>query len=255
MLCSIIVPTGPPNNFTGHVDSPTSAILSWTAPNLSQQNGLIVKYAISITEVKTGTSYFEYSTSKSLTLTLKPWRNYTIALAAETAVGTGPFTDNLELTTPQDGESKNILIVSLYFILIAPSAAPVFTATTLLTSTSLQLNWNPIDVEDRNGIVTHYILSVTELETDDHQSFDSTTTHFLVEDLHPGYMYKCRVAASTTVGKGPQSDAYQVTTLEEGKFALYITHALFFVEVPIFELIIFGRYLPIYGKEIYCLYC
>ena len=98
-----IVPTGPPNNFTGYVDSPMSANLSWTPPNLSQQNGHITRYAINITVVTTGTSYVNYSTSETIILVLKPWRNYTFAVAAETAVGMGPFTDHLKLTTPQYG--------------------------------------------------------------------------------------------------------------------------------------------------------
>ena len=97
------MPTAPPNNFTGYVESSTSAVLSWTAPNQVDQNGIITRYVIDVANTKDGTSYYEYSTSKTITLTLKPWNVYEVAVAAETVAGIGPYTGHLELETPQDG--------------------------------------------------------------------------------------------------------------------------------------------------------
>ena len=84
------------------------------------------------------------------------------------------------------------------------------------SSDSFLLSWDPPSVEDINGVIRHYMIRVTEVETG--RTFYVTTNITLLElnGLHPFYMYTSIVAAQT-VALGPYSSAISVKLGEEGK--------------------------------------
>ena len=77
-------------------------------------------------------------------------------------------------------------------------------------------------MENRNGIVRHYIVNVTEMETGlDFQSNSSMESLSLV-NLHPAYTYLISVCA-VTISRGPCSIAVNAVTREDGKVDIWCT--------------------------------
>ena len=89
-----------------------------------------------------------------------------------------------------------------------------------ITSTSLELRWEPLSPHDANGWIRSYTIHCTELETERkfEESSTENETEITVRELHPYYTYNCSVAA-VTVGRGPFSDPVVNRTLEDGGFS------------------------------------
>lgn len=92
---------------------------------------------------------------------------------------------------------------------------------TSISSTSFSLSWDPPLYDDQNGVISYYIILVTEFETDTVKQYTSYSTTLSLSLLHPSYTYHCAIAAYT-VALGPYSIQFNVTTSEEGTF-MYIT--------------------------------
>ena len=83
--------------------------------------------------------------------------------------------------------------------------------------TTLVLSWQPPAPENQNGIIVHYVVNITEMETGRLLSFTAVnTTTLSVSTLHPFYTYTCIVAA-VTIGIGPYSATVEVELPEDGK--------------------------------------
>lgn len=104
------------------------------------------------------------------------------------------------------------------FILVAPSGSPENIVATSLSSTSVELSWDPPPVDQQNGIITNYYINVTEVETGMvSQLMVTGTTQLLIDTLHPYYVYNFYISAATTVGQGPYSPAFSIQTPEDGQ--------------------------------------
>ena len=98
------VPTGHPQDFSIEVLSSRSAILSWIPPLTEQQNGVIIRYAVTVLVYESGTDYELLSASTGVRIdTLEPNTMYGFSVAAMTRIGRGPFTSTVNVTTPQEG--------------------------------------------------------------------------------------------------------------------------------------------------------
>ena len=86
----------------------------------------------------------------------------------------------------------------------------------LVTATSLTLTWQPPSFENSNGIIRQYVIQVEEVNTERMLIATSNTTDITVEDLHPFYVYSCRIAAET-IQVGPYSSPITVQLNEDGK--------------------------------------
>ena len=80
----------------------------------------------------------------------------------------------------------------------------------------IALSWSAPLFEDCNGVIRHYIVNVTELETG--YEFGEVTTHMArtYSSLHPYYTYEFSVYA-VTVGAGPAAEPVRVTTMEDSR--------------------------------------
>lgn len=85
------------------------------------------------------------------------------------------------------------------------------------TSESIALNWNPPDMQSQNGIITGYLVNVTEVETGETFQASSTTTNITIQSLKPFTTYNFTIAAMTSAGIGPFSIPLAVKTNETGK--------------------------------------
>ena len=106
MYCSILVPSGPPTNLTLKQDSPTVLKLSWSSPNVENQNGLITNYSVCFqTGIKVENcggygSIIIWTTTTSTKLeNLKKAETYYIWVRAYTKKGGGPYTKKKRVIT------------------------------------------------------------------------------------------------------------------------------------------------------------
>ena len=104
----------------------------------------------------------------------------------------------------------------LYLICTPAPTSPPEQLSTFASSTSLTLMWSAPPFEQVNGIIQHYVISITELETGQVTTMTTSTLVIAVNNLHPYYTYECKVAAYT-VGLGPYSHAVTIQLNEEGK--------------------------------------
>ena len=106
--CVTIVPSGYPQSITANATSPFSIVINWDPPVEEQQSGVIVGYTINVThtDMLVTTQYFTNSTSITIT-SLEPYTTYVCVVAADTAVGTGPFSHLIFVQTPEAGQYDN----------------------------------------------------------------------------------------------------------------------------------------------------
>ena len=85
----------------------TSAQILWDPPEEEQQNGKITFYTVVVTGIENShlvqRDLMSNSTLINL-LHLQPFSEYNVSIAANTAVGMGPFTATLTISTPEDGK-------------------------------------------------------------------------------------------------------------------------------------------------------
>ena len=77
----------------------------WDFPPPDAQNGVITGYIINITVLETGGIFQLFSDTTSLGLNfLRPFTTYICVIAAQTAVGVGPYSITYQVTTLEDGK-------------------------------------------------------------------------------------------------------------------------------------------------------
>ncbi|ORU95055.1 MAG: hypothetical protein A6F71_10400 [Cycloclasticus sp. symbiont of Poecilosclerida sp. M] len=107
---------------------------------------------------------------------------------------------------------------------LAPNVAPPSFMASEITSREFRLSWAAPAPIDANGILRHYVLDVSEQESEQplllllkEVQIEAVLneTDFLVEDLTPYTVYNCSVVA-ITIERGPTA-VIQVRTEEEGE--------------------------------------
>ena len=99
----------------------------------------------------------------------------------------------------------------------APSVAPTNIRGLAIDHSSISLTWDALPDILSNGIVSTYIVNVTERETGYTFERNTTGTSIVLDSLHPDYVYECRVAAFT-IAAGPFSTIFAVQVLMAGKY-------------------------------------
>ena len=107
------------------------------------------------------------------------------------------------------------LLNNYYYIPVAPSSSPTGVVTVTVSSTVIEILWNSLPFENRNGIVRYYIIRVNELQTGLTIQTNSTTESLSLGNLHPAYTYVVSVAA-VTIERGPFSSTVTTDTDEDG---------------------------------------
>ena len=100
----------------------TTLFLSWSAPPLDQQNGIIRRYDISLLEIETGSTFSYTAMNTNLTINmLHPDYQYQIEISTVT-VGTGPSSTPVVLQMPEDGmdfvlalDTRVMLLLDSYY--------------------------------------------------------------------------------------------------------------------------------------------
>ena len=97
-----------------------------------------------------------------------------------------------------------------------PSGAPR-NVSIASSSTALTLTIDKPLPEHQNGIITGYLVRVTQASNGNRRQVTSTDANITVSSLTPYTQYFVNVAARTVNGTGPSSESYEVTTLEAGE--------------------------------------
>jgi len=121
--CDLIIifftaPSAPPEGLVITEIRSTSVTLRWSPPPASQQNGIIREYQVNITEIQTANTILLNSTSTSVVVqSLHPHYMYACAVSAYT-VGSGPYSEVLNVTTAEDGTLYERGLFSDYHTLV-----------------------------------------------------------------------------------------------------------------------------------------
>ena len=98
----------------------------------------------------------------------------------------------------------------------APSGFPQDISVGGITSRGAELSWNPPLQEERNGIITGYVIAISRRGTDSQYMITSTNNSISLSMLKPYTTYTATVAAMTSVALGPPSTQLSFTTAEDG---------------------------------------
>ena len=117
---------------------------------------------------------------------------------------------------------KHIHSCNFYFITAAPNAPPTALFGSSTDSTTIALSWNPPPPENQNGMIRHYTINVTELNSGESFILISINTDIVLSSLHPFYVYEIRIAA-VSIATGP-SAFLRVHTEEDGQLPFQIIY-------------------------------
>ena len=88
------VPSGPPLSITVTSSQPNVFILSWTPPDISLQNGIIISYTYYCTELgdsnKVGRRTVTSTTAVITNTMIKAYTDYICFVSAANSIGSGP---------------------------------------------------------------------------------------------------------------------------------------------------------------------
>ena len=127
--CSLhSAPTGPPLNVDATPVNSTSVTISWNPPALENQNGVITGYVINLTLTVGSGDISQYSSSSdNITVgSLHPFTTYDFTVAAQTSVGTGPYTTSSTVMTPEDGIYSITDLVKTDAVMVSPLTSVSF---------------------------------------------------------------------------------------------------------------------------------
>ncbi|XP_076849171.1 receptor-type tyrosine-protein phosphatase delta isoform X2 [Brachyhypopomus gauderio] len=211
-------PSAPPQEVTCSSPSSTSILVSWKAPPLEHQNGIVTKYTIQYTasegEDTPAQQILEIppENSQYLLENLEKWTEYRVTVVAHTDVGAGPESSPQFIRTEED----------------VPSGPPRKVEVEALNSSSVRVVWrSPVPNRQHGqirGYQVHYVRMlggepmghpvIKDILIDDAQweYDDSTEYEMVLTDLQAETTYSVTVAAYTTKGDGARSKPKLVTT-------------------------------------------
>ena len=110
------VPTASPDSIQSMVVNSTAVIITWLAPVVDDQNGIITAYIVNVSLEDNDTVPLQYTTSSLsvMLVELYPFSTYIVFVAAETSVGRGPFSRSLRISTHEDGRQMILITVLGY---------------------------------------------------------------------------------------------------------------------------------------------
>ena len=91
-----------------------------------------------------------------------------------------------------------------------------------MSSRSITFTWDPPLFEDQNGVITGYIINVTEIEMEESFELFSDSESLTADFVRPFSSYLFKIAGQTAIGTGTFSDPITIMTLEDGRNSLYL---------------------------------
>ena len=124
-------------------------------------------------------------------------------------------------------------------ICIAPSAPPADVVFQVISSSSIQVTWNEVPLEDRNGIITMYQVEYNQTTFDSitNKTVNTSDLSVTLTNLEEYTEYFIRVRAYTEVdkGPGPYSNVTVATTDQDSKYSIVRCGCSFHFVLCIFQ--------------------
>ena len=100
-----------------------------------------------------------------------------------------------------------------------PSSPPLNLSGQVLSPSTLSITWQPPAPDGQNGVIVSYTVQLIERPTNTTFTYQRGGSHteVFITNLHPYYEYSCSVAAETSVGLGPFSIPFILTTHQDGE--------------------------------------
>ena len=114
--------------------------------------------------------------------------------------------------------------VLFYFLFLnfeGPETPPKNFTASAISSKSAHLSWLPPPREHRNGLIRHFWINITEINTGRKFTKTLSSTATVLSSLHPYYTYQFSVAAYT-VGLGPFTTAIVLKMPQDGETVYYL---------------------------------
>ncbi|KAI6660977.1 hypothetical protein LOD99_13700 [Oopsacas minuta] len=200
------VPSTGPRNFTLSTLNSTALQASWSPPLISDRNGVITTYYITVTVA----SQEVYMTERNIQVSesvssvelsgLEEYTRYGVVLTAATSVGKGPeinATARTDAAVPT-GEVQNLTVIEV-------------------DSRGVVVSWSPPAVSLQNGEINGYRI-VTRRDSTVVLNITTTSACYSISDLYPHINYSVSVSPINSEGEGPSLSIYQYTE-SEGKYS------------------------------------
>ena len=118
----VVVPNAPPDNVRGNNETSTSIFVQWDEVPADNQNGIIVNYTVTYTELPDGSQTDEVvviapKRNASLTTLIK-FTNYSITVFASTAKGGGNRSEPIIVITDEDSEYNSRMFINSFFFVL-----------------------------------------------------------------------------------------------------------------------------------------
>ena len=180
---------------------------------MNELNGVPTRYTLRYsgvefqTEEKTVVVNYTSSTNETVSVSgLEAYTVYKISVTLSTSVG--------------EGDAANIEIRTLE---TSPTGTPTDLTTNVLSANIISVTWDdPLPIE-QNGIIISYTLTYKGVERDTEYreiilfSNEPYFTNYILTNLDEHTTYDITVAASTSIGIGPDISDRTITD-QEGKF-------------------------------------
>uniref|UniRef100_A0A667WV89 Cell adhesion molecule L1-like b n=1 Tax=Myripristis murdjan TaxID=586833 RepID=A0A667WV89_9TELE len=219
------VPTAAPRNVAVEVINTTVLRVSWTPVPLETVRGHLEGYNVhwlrtqSLLYPSKGPGErrslsFPGNRSHGIVPGLKPYSEYNFTVNVFNKKGNGPHSDLVSFHTPEG----------------VPEQVPILTASNAQTD-SISLVWGP--PLEAHGILIGYLLQYqlvneTTKEVGDSQEMNITgpdTTHWQIEGLEEGSLYRFHLSACTRVGCGPPL-AQEGNTLAQARECIKLGYSI-----------------------------
>lgn len=103
-------------------------------------------------------------------------------------------------------------------LLSDPSEPPRHIKVSVISSTEASFSWLPPEQDKRNGIITHYVIELTDEDFNvSGATILANSTEHMYKSLEEYVQYSFKIAAATSAGLGPFSEQYNFTTFQDSK--------------------------------------
>lgn len=190
---------GVPGNFEVTSISEHLYVATWTEPDIT--HGELVTYNLTYGPVEASKSTLELSpATRSYEFEdLIKGVDYIFTLSVSNDEG---FSEEAkyQLSTPEQ----------------RPSGVPLHMMAEAISSNQILVRWEPPPFEERNGVITHYTMRLTEgLDTTQSITNRTSSLSMTIDGLRPNTEYIVEVRAHTQVGGGPFTEEFLVSTPPE----------------------------------------
>ncbi|XP_058457695.1 cell adhesion molecule Dscam2 isoform X16 [Malaya genurostris] len=193
-------PAGAPLNLSARPISSTEILVNWMPPTYELRHGEIQGYNIGYRSMHTNSNSYNFTsisgdgedgTGELLLGNLAKYTRYTIVSQAFNQVGPGPLSEPVTAQTMED----------------VPSKPPEDIRCAALTSTSIQVSWQPPQAHHTNGLLQGYKVfyesaSEESISNGDMETRKTTALTILLTSLRKFSNYSVQVLAYTRMGDG-----------------------------------------------------